>query len=572
MINQETSGGDEPIKGGTSTKVDKTPLYEANNTYLKDKRNLYNQRLTEFVTDAFRFSNTLPKVAGKSIASLDELPTLIEKYGTQLYDQAKTIKNNPDINDDQAKLLLTRQKKVDDAFGYVAQANKIIYEDLSNAAKHMDGKMAVKGWHTLLLSDNGQFKGPTQAKKDIDAYKAKMINQEMEAWRKANPAPQIAPTSWQRTDMPNPMANSFYKGPDGKVERLDSRPKIQNSKEGNMMLEAMEFEKVTNKYKNLNYDHALKRVLEEYNKNGKTRKIKAAEEGVFNENAGGAKTAMTKQEFRFDVDNFTTIDDQGNESVSEEMTYTVDLLKNVMDNPKVFFAKGAIGVDGKLPSGSDVKSKELVKALYEDLQTTLYNVDRRKGSNKRPAGSITFSPVAGGDENFHAYNIKLPSSYFDNYIGSKENPGIMRDQKDIISNGVTIYVPVEESKKIKIGQQSIKGTTISAVEGMIGLSADNSFSRQIDDAMDYKISLDKKTGQYQVTGNAVAYNPGTGKMDTIPLNKLGIKSNWDMTVDLDQLDKDLFKIGLKNYQLNRENKRENSRINGVRDPKKLSGN
>lgn len=570
MTNLDNMTGEDPIKGGTSTKVDKTPLFEANNTYLREKKDMYNRRLTEFVTDAFTASQSLPKIGGKPVKSLDEIPTLIDRYGNELYEQAKRVKDNPDISDDQAKILLTRQKKVDDAFGYIAKANSIMYEDMMNAAKTMDAKMKVQGWHTLLLNEKGQFKGAAEAKKDIDAYRAKMIDQEMKAWQKANPFPEASSMYWQRTDMPNPMGNRMVKGADGKLVRLDPRPKLIDSKEGQMMAYGMQYELVSKKYKDLNYDHVLRRLREEYDKNSKTRRIRAAEENVFRDNAGGAKTAVGKQEFRFDVDNFADDDGQGGMKVKPEMEYAVDVFKNIINNPNVFMVQGQ--GDGSIKKSVDVPAKSMLKAFYEDLQSTLYNVERRKGSDKRPAGTISFTPMAGGDENFHAYHIKLPASYFDKYQGSENNPGIARGQKEMINNGITVYVPVAESAKMKIGQQSLKGTKISPVEGMISLSGNNSFTRTIDDGLEYTISLDQKSGQYVVTGNAVAYNPRTAKMDTLPINELGIKSRWDLTVDLDQLDKDLFKIGLKNFQMNRERKREHSRLTGVRDPKKLSGN
>lgn len=564
------TGGGDPVKGSTSTKVDNTPVYQSNNDYLQKRKDVYNKRLTEYVMDAFQVSQSMPKINGKSIESLDQIPTMIEKYGEQFYEQAKSVNSNPDITDDQAKLLLVRQKKVDDAFGYIAQANKIVFEDLKNAATHMDAKMKVNGWHTLLLNDNGQLKSPAQAKKDIEAFKQKQMADAMDAWRKANPVPQNAPQYWQRTDMPNPMAGRFAIV-DGKPVRLDTRPKMANSQEGHMMAEGMQMQNVQNQYKNLNYDDAVKRLLQEYNKNPKTRKIKAAEEGVFGQNAGGAKATLQAQNYRFDVDNYVDEDGKGDVSIKPEMEYTVDLLKTIADNKNVLFQQGNIGDNTAIPSGSDVAAMKMTKTILQDLQEEILNTNRRKGSEKRTAGSISFVPIAGGDENYHAYHIQMNSSYFDKHTGTKENPGPARGQK-FINDGITVFVPVAESEKTKIGSESLKGTRISPVEGMINLSPDGTFTRTIDDGMEYKISLDKKTNQYVITGNAVAYNAASGNMDTVDINTLGVKSRYDLTVDLDQIEKTLFKLGLKNFEINRQRKREHSKLQGVRDPKQLSGN
>lgn len=564
------TGGGDPVKGTTSTKVDNTPVYQSNNTYLQQRKDVYNKRLTEYVMDAFQVGQSMPKINGKPIQSLDQIPTLIDKYGQQFYDQAKSINGNPDISDDQAKLLMVRQKKVDDAFGYIAQANKIIYEDLKNAAVNMDAKMKVNGWHSLLLNENGQFKGPAQARKDIEAFKQKQIADDMNAWRKANPIPENAPQYWQRTDMPNPTGGRVV-FVDGKPVVLDTRPKLANSQEGHMMLEDMHMQNVQSQYRNLNYDDAVKRLLQEYNKNPKTRKIKAAEEGVFGQNAGGAKATLQTQDYRFDVDNYVDEDNKGNVSIKPEMEYTVDLLKNIIDNKNVLFQQGSIGENVVIPSGSDGSAMKMTKAILQDLQEEITNVNRRKGSAKRTAGSISFVPIAGGDENYHAYHIKMNSAYFEKHTGTKEAPGIARGQK-FINEGITVFVPVKESEKTKIGSESLKGTRISPVEGMINLSADGSFTRTIDDGMEYKITLDKKTNQYVISGNAVAYNAATGSMDTVDINTLGVKSRYDLSVDLDQIEKNLFKLGLKNFEINRQRKREHSKLQGVRDPKQLSGN
>jgi hypothetical protein len=97
-------------------------------------------------------------------------------------------------------------------------------------------------------------------------------------------------------------------------------------------------------------------------------------------------------------------------------------------------------------------------------------------------------------------------------------------------------------------------------------------TRTVPNGITYNISIDKKTNQYSVTGNAVVYNPSTAKMDTVTLNDLGIKSNWDMSVDLEKLDNDLFMLGLKYFEDNTVEKRKDSKLRGVKDPKQLSGN
>jgi hypothetical protein len=219
----------------------------------------------------------------------------------------------------------------------------------------------------------------------------------------------------------------------------------------------------------------------------------------------------------------------------------------------------------------------MVKVIWQDLQDDIVNTDRKKNSDKRVTGDISFVPISGGDENYHAYHIKMRSSYFDRHLGTKDNPDIARDSDGknhkFVRSGITIYVPKNVSGTTTIGKQSMKGTSISPVEGMINLSGNGTFSRTIPSSMTYNIVLDKKKGEYVVTGNGVAYNLETAKMDTFDIKDLpGVKNRHDLSVDLDQLDIDLYKKALENFRINRQLIREHSQLKGVRDPKQLSGN
>jgi hypothetical protein len=406
----------------------------------------------------------------------------------------------------------------------------------------------------------------------------------MEAWKKTNPEPTNSPMFMQRTDMVNPMAGKWYRDIDGQMKQMDSRPKMQNSQEGYKTLENMQFENISNKYKNYNYNDIYRRVFEEYNKNGKTRKIKAAEEGIFNDNAGGAKTVASKQEITFDVDNFY---DSEAEQVRPEMRYTVDFLKKVNDNKDgVFFRVGDLTTNTSIPTGSDVEAKNVFSQILSDLQSNLTNPNQsRTGAQSRIHGSLVFQPMASGDENYHVYHLKVHPAYLKQYKAGEsdvdneekevtEGFGLISKDSKLVNNGITVFVPVEQAQKmgIEISQQSIKGTKISPVEGQISLSGNNSMTRTVPNGITYNISIDKKTNQYYVTGNAVAYNPSTAKMDTTTLNEKGIKSYWDMSTDLEKLDNDLFMLGLQYFEENTNRKKEHAKLKGVRDPKQLSGN
>lgn len=618
---QSFDGGEDPIKGGTkSTKETSTsakdggvkvtpmvgghlyvekseqkvedPLYEVNNKHLQSQYKRYNQELSDYIIQAFQASQGLPKVKGKPIENLDQIPALIAKHGNELYEQAKMAAKNPDIDDEQAVQLLKLQKKVDDDFGYIAQAHNIMFGDIKNAAATVDSKMKVKGWHSVLLTKDGQFKNRDQAIKDIKQLQVQLINAELDEWRKNNPKPaERSPLFMQRTDMPNPIRTKWAQEakpgqrvntPYGVVETpstsggmtpLDSRPKMQNTQEGYAMLEQMQYETLAKKYKDLNYDDVLRRVFEEYNKNPKTKKLKAAAEGLMENNAGGIKTSVSKQSYKFDMDD--AYDDAN--QVKEEMHNTIDLLKLFTTSNDVIFSQGELDeTNVEIPSETDEAAKNMVKYIWEDFQEDFLDVNRKKGNDKRVAGNISFVPISGGDDNYHAYHIKMRSSYFDRHIGTKDNPGVARDSDGInhkfIRSGITVYVPKKVSATTKIGKQSIKGTSISPVEGMINLSGNNSFKRVIDEGIEYTIAVDKKKGEYVVTGNAVVYNPETSKMDTVKLDELGVRDRYDLSVDLDQLDKDLYEKGINRFRINRDRRRKHSEIAGVRDPKQLSGN
>jgi len=585
MQNFEQTEQQGPPAGLTNpggTVVDKKkPVYDVNRGFVQERAGLYTKNLTDFVQTAFQVSNTLPKVNGKTIQSIDQLPALIEKHGDDLYKQAKSVLSNPDLTDEDAERLVVRQKLVDDSFGQLAQANKVINEDMLNSAKTLETKTKNRekgksdGYYTILFTSDGRLKGKTQAEKDLQAAKQKYIAEGMKAWREANPPPQNAPLFWQRTDMPNPMAGKVVKDPvTGKMVQLDPRPKMINSQEGYAAAEAMQLEILNNKFRDWNYDKAYKEVTTEYNDNTKTRKIQAAQENIFKDNAGGAKTVMQKAEFRFDIDRALTDDMKDR---NPDLVNAIEFLETVSaGDASIRFAQGTLSSNtAAVPKESDEASMKMLQVALEQFKVGMLDQNRKKGADNRFAGSISFVPLAGGDEKYHAYHIKFNQGFFKDHLGTEKNPGVARNSEGInhkfITDGITVFVPKEASQKLTIGRESTKGTRISPVESMIALSPDNSFSRKIDDGMEYKITLDKKTGKYILSGNAVLYNPSTAKMDTLNINDLGFQSSYDLTVDIDEIEKKLFLLGLDRLKINRARRREHTAIQGVKNPQQLSG-
>ena len=616
MIVDQEPGDPKPIKGGVSTTRNTTPAWEANTNYIKKQVDKYSQDALSFATQAFTVGETLPRVNGKQLSSIDELTKYMKdpNASQSILEQAsKIITDKPDLDDEIAASLLEKRLDLDEIIGSISLSNQLIGKDLQNAAITVDAKLKAQGKsssyasHNSMISSNGSFV-------NADEWALNYINQIIE---KTN----AVARRYKESD-PNSIRNILFKGmnpplnsagqrmsygygdeaEDYGIDRrkypnlnvVNFKPKKISEdqlREQSLMRAMPLLEPVTasNMKSSTLYEQAIKqyndsnkRIIEEYNKNSKTRKVQAERQGIYTNNAGGATMAASTYNVRFDTDNAYTKDEQGNKQISNQMGEVVDLVSKLRDTEGLMFSKGAPSAENGREVDAD--AAKLFRRLYDDIRNTLYDKSRKPNDKGRPFGEITMQPIGLGDEQYHAYHVKMRPEYFKKYMGTKTEPGYARtgetnDEGELIDaavsgkipeEGYTVYVPVESSKKTNIGARSLKGTSISYVEGNIALSPKGEYNINIPNGMNVSIKRNTSQGSYVVSGNAVAYNPTTAKYDTVPLNALDIKSQYGLDVDLDQLAKFIRKQGISNFKLNHSQLNADKKLRGVRDPKQLS--
>ena len=600
MMADQGTGDPKPIKGRTSTKVDTTPAWETNTNYINKQVEKYNADALAFATQAFSAAETLPTINGKQIGSLDELTNYIKDpaISQDILEQAsKIITDKPDLDGDVAAGLLEKKLDLDEIIGSISLSNQLIGKDLQNAAQTVDAKLKAQGKassfasHNSIISADGTFINQ-------DEWALNYINQKID---KTNAAAMRDKMSAPATDREKETANILRLIKGGKKlnyasdigpTMINFKPKkvsenqlISQSLNRSMpLLEPVTMETLKGSpfYKQAvkEYEDGNKRIIEEYNKNSKTKKVQAERQGIYSNNMGGAKMAADTYNVRFDTDYAFTTDSEGKRSISPQIAEVVDFATKLQNASGLMFSKGAPSGE---TAGDDADAAKLFRRLADDLKNTLYDKSRKPNDKARPFGEVTMQPLAIGDENYHAYHVKMRPDYFKKYMGTKTEPGYARsgevdDNGDLTDisvsgkipeEGYTVYVPVSESKKTNIGARSLKGTSISYVEGNLALNPKGEYNINIPNSMNITIKRNANQGYYMVSGNAVAYNPNTAKYDTVPLNALNIKSQYGLDVDLDGLARYIRKQGISSFKLNHSRVSADKQLRGVRDPKQL---
>ena len=602
MIVDQEPGDPKPIKGGVSTTRNTTPAWETNTNYIKKQVDKYGQDALSFATQAFTVGETLPRVNGKQLSSIDELTKYMKdpNASQSILEQAgKIIIDKPDLDSELAASLLEKRLDLDEIIGSISLSNQLIGKDLQNAAITVDAKLKAQGKSSSFASHNSMI-SPDGSFIDADEWALGYINQQIEKTNAAAMRDKMSAGPTQR-DIENANLLRLIKG--GKKlnyasqsgpTMINFKPKMQSenqiiSQSLNRAMPLLEPVTANNMKSSPFYQQAIqqytdsnKRIIEEYNKNTKTRKVQAERQGIYTNNAGGATMAASTYNVRFDTDNAYTKDEQGNKQISNQMGEVVDFVSKLRDTEGLLFSKGAPSAENGREVDAD--AAKLFRRLYDDIRNTLYDKSRKPNDKGRPFGEITMQPIGLGDEQYHAYHVKMRPEYFKKYMGTKTEPGYARtgetnDEGELIDaavsgkipeEGYTVYVPVESSKKTNIGARSLKGTSISYVEGNIALSPKGEYNINIPNGMNVSIKRNTSQGSYVVSGNAVAYNPTTAKYDTVPLNALDIKSQYGLDVDLDQLAKFIRKQGISNFKLNHSQLNADKKLRGVRDPKQLS--
>jgi hypothetical protein len=565
----------DPIKGGTTIKKDTRPVYDINQEYLASKSNTYVKNLGKYVTHVFEAAGALPIINNKQLTGIEEISTYLNspKSRAELYSQAaKLHTDSEDIDESEFASLHGLKFQIESSVQNVMAAEKMMNQDFLYAAEHADASRNLRksDFHKLILNKDGSFKTKQQFDADYAKAYQDYVRKADEEYVRNYPKPtQRFPHYTPKSDQPSVWQGRAFKDLDGnwvnpqEIQSMNSLASSGNLEEWESARETARSKAIAKISSVRDYDKVRARIIEQYNKYGKN--ISAQSEGVFKDNQGGVQSALRNQTMKFDADDIKYSSED-----KRPIQYTVDLLKKTKANSNVIVLAGNFLEDNSELPDKDSESaaaRQILNQFYDDFAADAKN--SKKEIQNRAYGKITFQPIVAGDQNFHAYHIKINPKYFERLQGSKESAGMARGQTEIINNGITLIVPIKDAEGIKMSKMSLEGTRTTSPEAVLGLQEHVEYD--IPNGGHFKVKRSPEKGIYHVEGYQLWYNPEKATMDTVKLDSAKTVANFTATKNFDEALKILYKNGVRVAAENKKLIKDHSNLFGIKDPKKLSG-
>ena len=119
---------------------------------------------------------------------------------------------------------------------------------------------------------------------------------------------------------------------------------------------------------------------------------------------------------------------------------TLGMIKNTMMSKNAKVQMGGFG--NTLPEEVDKKALQILGLAYQDM------VNNPKGTT-RLTPNVTYSHIAGGDDNWVAMNMKFNDAFSKKFKGTAKEPGLTNKLSDQLRNeGITMYVPKQDANNI----------------------------------------------------------------------------------------------------------------------------
>lgn len=212
----------------------------------------------------------------------------------------------------------------------------------------------------------------------------------------------------------------------------------------------------------------------------------AVAKGQTNALHGGGSTAVEK------ALNFPTVDPA--EYLSNGTMGVNSFINDVKgagpDQAKVIMGNPSRGI----PTESSASALAILNQIQTDLRT------RNKATDKtRPILNVTYQDIAGNSDDWTALNIKIDDTYAKQYVGSKNNQGILYEKRNLLqTDGITLYLKKDAANNMF--RNNSKTTDVETILEYTGKYA-------IDDYPDYTKDLKitpLKNGGHMISGS-VAY-------------------------------------------------------------------
>jgi hypothetical protein len=589
----EPEGEGDPVKkGGTSTKKDTTPKYTNDFGQLTTTATETNKKLAEFSAMVFKTTGVAPSYKGKPITDLSTISTLVDKDGKaaqELYRQATTALESPDLDEDSIASFYTQMFEIEGGFNRSAAIKQQINKNQKVVINFLAAKTKDNSYNDY-IDKNGEVVSE-------DEFYLKAVNRSIE---ESNSMVEVARMAgygktWNKKPTTGLQVITNLPGAKGMHHRQQSSKELEESLYHNIADSGYEQPVTKANYKNHSwykkisgkYQQFGKDLEWEYNLNKEIPTIKTLEGGIYKEGNSDAKSSLSLS-FNFDSDDFLNRDDKGNillleDPGSKDKKPTIvkseyKHLHNFVDKTQKM--EGAIIVAGSpedyasgVPDKTDDKVKASLAQLNSDLDehlNTYWAHSKKLTPTKlkgRPAGKLDFQPIASGNENYQAYYITFAPGYAEKYAGSEKK----KQEHPEYQKGITVFVPKEKAGETRIGAASLRGSQISNTEAAINMSPDNTYRFNIPGGGSIEAS---KIGDsaYTVTGNFVNYNRKNGKYDTIPLNPKKYEIGSSMALDMDGHIKEAVDSLIGNLIKNKAIKNYHNSQQGVTDPNLLKRN
>ena len=571
-----------PNPGANKETADKGgKLSEINNNWLAGLQKKVDDTELEYATTLFTSLDKAPLYNNKPIA-LSELSAAFAdpKKRKAIMDQAYALDDNPELDAETKWGLIENHLKSINLSAVILEGNKRMTEDLYRAAELKSIKDQQNGGvksipYTTLFS-NGKILSEDEwtlkvIKDRVNDYNDHLMSERLR-YRNAHPEEfrndksiynlvmngksNAFPSNTQSTSANKPVV--MINTPGVNFNKLKDQQIQQNMNDfasGKYAWDT-EFETEPNakNYKNHRfykfydldgkYQQYLDEVYKQYNASydpanmgpKSARKLSADIQDMIPGNKGGMVhgTSMTipfdfkkpikmVDEFSEDPATRRPVLNRNVQKMDEGVNELIQLLSYSMGN-KDNVIIGLGGIKDKVPSESWSRGLEAMQLIAQHADAG------HKTGGLIPKGSIEFQGVVGGDTKYHAYHVKMDPAFFghrqfagEGKIGKMDDDPKV-DNKELINNGFTIYVPAEESSsKLPFGQYHKRSSVITPAEALVNTAG---LDVNIPGAGGFKFI---KTGansdslimnSYQVrlneTGRMDTLRP---KADTIPLGR-----------------------------------------------------
>lgn len=262
-------------------------------------------------------------------------------------------------------------------------------------------------------------------------------------------------------------------------------------------------------YNNMNDDEG---VLTKWKEAFSTHAVAKGQTNVLH---GGGSVAIEK------ALNFPTVDP------AEYLSNGTIGVNTFINDVKSADADKAKVVLGNASSGIPAESSQAAVAILNQIQTDL-RTRNKATDNSRPILNVTYQDIAGNSDDWTALNIKIDDAYAKQYVGSKNNPGLLYERRnELQTDGITLYLKKDAANNMF--RKNAKTTDVETILEYTG-------KYDIDDYPEYTKNLKitpLKNGGHMISGSVAYGIDDQGNLRYQPITQQYSDPNVDVNLIID---------------------------------------